>query len=103
MPSEKNAQHLYKLSQAEMNDPHRVIDELFDFADLPDVRELLWNWLKTTVTGTYPKNLSATERSVILTLYEKLEKLVEANHVMHSAHKNRKGKSARKDAKAQRE
>jgi hypothetical protein len=62
-----------------------VIDELFDFADLHDVRALLWSWLKTTVTGTYHKDLSATERSAIITLYEKLEKLVEAAHVMHES------------------
>ena len=85
MPSVKNAQLLYKLSKAEMADPILVIDELFDFADLPDVRELLWEWLKVTVTGTYHKDLSASERSAVITLYEKMEKLVEAAHMMQNS------------------
>ncbi|MEO8172350.1 MAG: hypothetical protein ABI581_04675 [Sediminibacterium sp.] len=89
MPSVKNAQPLYKLSKAERTDPSLVIDELFDFADLQDVRELLWSWLKTTVTGTYHKDLSASERYAIITLYEKIEKLVEAAHVMHESQTNK--------------
>jgi hypothetical protein len=87
---------LHKLSQQEITDPYLVIDELFDFADLPDIKELLWGWLKITVTGTYHKNLSATERSAIIDLYEKLEKLVEAVQVIHTSKK-----IARKGAKAQ--
>jgi hypothetical protein len=46
----------YSLSEEEINDPYLVIDELFDFAELNDARELLWEWLKVTVTGTYHKN-----------------------------------------------
>ncbi len=99
---------MYKLSEAELKDPKLVIDELFDFACLPDVRELLWNWLKTTVTGTYHKDLSASERSAIITLYEKMEKLVEAAHVMHENKKKvsrtRSPKhSGREGAKVQRQ
>jgi hypothetical protein len=98
MSSLKNPETLYKLSKAEVNDPNLVIDELFDFADLPDVRELLWGWLKTTVTGTYHKDLSASERSAIITLYEKMEKLVEAAHVM----RENQERVSRKGAKEQR-
>ncbi|MES2372695.1 MAG: hypothetical protein V4557_08955 [Bacteroidota bacterium] len=98
MPSVKNAQPLYKLSEAELKDPELVIDALFDFADLPDVRELMWGWLKATVTGTYHKELSASERSAIITLYEKMEKLVEAAHVMHASSVKKK-KLSRKGAK----
>ena len=72
-----------KLNKAEQKDPLLVIDELFDFADLADAKELLWEWLKTTVTGTYHKDLSANERLAIFTMYEKLDKLVEAAHAMH--------------------
>ena len=72
----------HALSKKEIADPYLVIDELFDFADLADARELLWDWLKTTVTGNYHKTLSATERSTILTLYEKMEKLLEAAYVL---------------------
>jgi hypothetical protein len=99
MPSiKKPVQHpvLHKLSKQEITDPYLVIDELFDFADLADIKELLWSWLKTTVTGTYHKNLSATERSAIIDLYEQLEKLVEAVQVIHTSKK-----VSRKGAKAQ--
>lgn len=82
MPSQKNAPPLHALNAAETKDPMLVIDELFDFADLDDVRQLLWTWLKVTVTGTYHKELSSSERSAILSLYEKMEKLVEAAHVL---------------------
>jgi hypothetical protein len=90
MPSQKNAAALYTLSAAETKTPLLVVEELFDFADLDDVRALLWSWLKVTITGTYHKELSATERSAILSLYEKLEKLVEASHLMHIERSARK-------------
>ena len=102
MSSQKNARPLYKLNVAEMKNPQMVIAELFDFADLADVRELLWVWLKTTVTGTYHKELSATERSAIITLYEKIEKLIEASHVIHNTPKI-KEKISHKDAKKAKE
>lgn len=92
------------LSKEEMANPYLVIDELFDFAHLPDVQELLWEWLKVTVTGNFHKTLSSSERASIITLYEKLEKLVEAAHVMHKAdqHPTVKRVMARKGAKVQR-
>src|SRR6187402_1613697 len=99
MPSVKNPVQqpcLHKLSKQEITDPYLVIDELFDFADLADIKELLWGWLKTTVTATYHKNLSSSERSAIIDLYEKLEKLVEAAQVIHASKK-----ASRKGAKAQ--
>lgn len=76
-------QTLYKLSAEEINDPALVIAELFDLARLPQVRSILWDWLKSTVTGSYPKSLSNKERTEIIMLYEKIEKLVEAAHILH--------------------
>jgi hypothetical protein len=105
MFSQKNALPLHKLNAAETKDPVLVFDELFDFADLPDVRAMLWCWLKATVTGTYHKELSATERSAILSLYEKLEKTVEAAHVLYVKEKHaplRKISKAGKTAKTRR-
>lgn len=79
------------LTSKEIADPQLVIDEFFDFAHLPEVRELLWEWLKVTVTGTYHKELNASERSAILTLYEQLSRLVEAAHILHTTPKRRMG------------
>lgn len=59
-------------------DPEKFIQELFDFARLPELKELLWEWLKATVTGSYPKKLTYSEREAILVLYEKMEKLLVA-------------------------
>lgn len=80
----------HSLTEKERKNPYQVIDELFDFADLPDARELLWDWLKTTVTGNYHKQLTATERSLIITLYEKIEKLLEAAYLLQENHSNNK-------------
>ena len=92
----------HQLNEEETTNPYLVIDELFDFAHLPDVRELLWEWLKATVTGTYHKTLNATERSAIITLYEKMEKLVEAVYVLHErGHKLKKKRISCKGARAQ--
>lgn len=78
----KRQSPLYKLSEEEIADPEMVIEELFDFADLQQVRGMLWNWLKATVTGGYPEDLDKEERNEIILLYEKIEKLVEAAHVL---------------------
>jgi hypothetical protein len=100
MPLAKKATHAPQLlTQTEIADPQRVIDELFDFAHLPDIRELMWEWLKVTVAGTYHKEMNASERSALLSLYEHLTRLVEAAHVLHTTARKPKREKARKDAK----
>jgi hypothetical protein len=56
---------------------------LFDYASLPRIREILWIWLKATVTNGYNKSLEFREKEKILLLYEKLLKLIEANHLLY--------------------
>ncbi len=75
-----------QLSKQEVDNPYLVIEELFDFAHLPDVREMLWDWLKTTVTGSFHKTLSSADRHVMIALYEKMEKLTEAAHILLELH-----------------
>lgn len=91
----------HALSEEEITDPYLVIHEIFDFADLADIRELLWDWLKTTVTGDYHKQLTATERSTILTMYEKMEKLIEAAYLLQekSITKNIRTRNTRRPGK----
>ena len=79
----KTRKPFYQLNQSEIEDPYQVIDELFDFAHLPELKDLLWDWLKSTVTGSYPKSLGYAERLDILTIYEKMEKLLEATHILY--------------------
>jgi hypothetical protein len=73
-----------KLSPDEVQDPNVVISQLFDFMHLPQVRQALWDWFKLTVTGQY-KNEKASEKANLIMLYEKLEKLIEAVHIIHKA------------------
>jgi len=72
------------LTNEEHADPDLVLEEIFDFAHLPEWRNILWNWLKITVSGSY--NTEATtpsERASILFVYEKLQRLIEASHLIH--------------------
>ncbi len=78
----KRPGQVYRLSEDEIANPQIVIDELFDFAHLPELRSMLWDWLKSTVSGNYPEDLSKEERVAILLLYEKIEKLVEAAYLL---------------------
>lgn len=84
MSLQKQAAVLRKLSAAETEEPLLVVEELFDFADLPDLRGMLWNWLKVTVTGGYHKELSRAEKAAVIELYEKLEELIEAAYMMNT-------------------
>ena len=71
-----------RLTKEEIERPHMVIDNLFDFAHLPQVREMLWELLKVMVSGTW-SSLDSTTRSDILYFFEKLGKVVEAIHIIH--------------------
>ncbi|HEX7905951.1 MAG TPA: hypothetical protein VF487_18895 [Chitinophagaceae bacterium] len=78
-----------KLSQAETNDPLQVIHSFYDYAHLPQVRELLWKWLKATVTGTFNSGLTRRERDSLTHFFEHLEKLIEATHIIHQQKNNK--------------
>jgi HEPN domain-containing protein len=72
-----------KLTTEEIANPYQVIYDLFDFAHLPRIRELLWEFFKTTVIGNYTYDLHRRERELLVTMYEKVEKLVEAAHIIN--------------------
>jgi len=80
------------LKKDEISNPEMVIAELFDFAHLPELKQMLWEWLKATVSGSYNKTLSKRERASILLLYEYMEKLIEANHLLHIEQKKQEAK-----------
>ena len=79
-----------KLTPKEIANPHQVIYDLFDFAHLPRIRELLWEFFKTTVIGNYTHDLHRRERELLVTIYEKIEKLVEAAHIINEKQKESK-------------
>jgi hypothetical protein len=77
-----------KLSKEEIENPYEVIDNFFDYAHLPQVRDELWEFLKLTVSSNYhiqPRR----DRANLLHFYEKLEQLVEAVHIIHQRTKRR--------------
>lgn len=75
-----------KLSADEIENPQTVIHQFFDYANLPQVRAHLWEWLKSTVTGDYI-TLSRQEKGNLIYFFEQLEKLVEAAHIIHERSK----------------
>jgi len=79
-----------KLTQEEIANPLQVIYDLFDFAHLPRIRELLWEFFKTTVIGNYTHDLHRRERELLVTMYERIEKLVEAAHIINEKQKESK-------------
>ena len=77
-----------KLSKKEREHPLLVLYQLFDYASLSHLKEHLWQWLKLTVTNGYTKKyLQYNDRDRIITLYEFIEKLIEASHVIYSERK----------------
>lgn len=75
------------LSVMEATDPYSVIYELFDFADLSRIREYHWEYLKSTVTGTFNNELTRRERSMLVFYHEMLGKLIEAAHIINEQYK----------------
>jgi hypothetical protein len=72
----------FTLSAEEKDDPQHVLQQFFDFARLPQAREFLWLWLKTTIAADFNKALTRRERSDLLHFYEQLQKLIEAAHLI---------------------
>lgn len=82
-----------KLSPQEIKDPNLALFHFFDYSSLPRIREHLWEWLKTTVSGTYnTKLLDKNTRYDIIHLYEHIEKLIEAAWLIHTKQKTTKKK-----------
>jgi hypothetical protein len=71
-----------KLTKEEMENPYLVIEELFTYADVADVKEWLWDWLKMTVSGSFHKE-SRRDRGNVMDCYERMERLVEAVGVLY--------------------
>src|SRR6266700_1879790 len=77
----------HQLTDTEINDPYLVIEDFFSFAYLPDVRVMLCQSFKATITGNYPKELDRLERNDVVCLYEYMQKLVEASHLINEKRK----------------
>jgi hypothetical protein len=78
-----------KLSVEEIENPEKVIEDLFQYAHLPQLRWFYWEGLKTLVTGGFV-NLRSKDRSNLIYFYEQIEKLIEVVHVIHEKNRNLK-------------
>ena len=71
------------LTAEEQHDPTIVLRNLFDFAHLPSLRAMLWNWLSVTVKSSFnKKDCDYRQRDNIVLLYEKLQCLLEASWLL---------------------
>ncbi|MEO8582748.1 MAG: hypothetical protein ABI415_03065 [Flavitalea sp.] len=75
-----------KLTADEIANPEKVIIDFFEFAHLPQARWMMWEGMKTLVTGSYP-SLKARERTSLIYFYEQLERLIEVSHVLYETRK----------------
>ena len=83
-----NSSVLSKLTAPQTENPGLVLYELFDYASLPMLKDHLWQWLKLTVSGGYTKKeFQYIDRANILTLYEHMEKLLEASYLIYKDRK----------------
>ncbi len=71
-----------KLTLEEIEHPEKVIEDFFQYAQLPEVRWIMWEGTKTMVTGNFVR-LKVSERSSLIYFYEQMEKLVESVFVLH--------------------
>jgi hypothetical protein len=74
-----------RLEESELENPLLAIDRFFDYEHLPGIRDLLWSWMKITVTCSYCE-IEDKQKRELLGFYELLEMLVEAAYVMQQKH-----------------
>jgi hypothetical protein len=78
-----------KLTLQEVEQPETVIEELFQYANLPELRWYLWEGTKTLVTGTFNR-LKPNDRCNLVYFLEHIERLIEVAHVIHERQKTAK-------------
>lgn len=75
-----------KLTLGEVENPELVIEQLFQYASLPELRWQLWEGTKAMITGTF-NTMKGRDRCKMLFFFEQIERLIEVTHVMHEARK----------------
>ncbi len=62
------------------------ITELLDFASAEEWKNLLWEWFKSTVSGSYHQ-LSKKEKKNLIEVYEKMDEFIQKLN-LHIANSN---------------
>lgn len=68
-------------------DPYQELDEIFDYAHIDELEILLWEWLKTTVSGSFHKELTRSEKVRCLPSMKKCNNYWEPLIAFTSRHK----------------
>jgi hypothetical protein len=68
-----------------IEDPREFLFQLFDFAHLPQLRDMLREWFACTITGSWHQQ-SVDQREDMLMMYEKMEQLLEVAHLLYKLH-----------------
>ena len=76
------------LTQEEINNPFLLIEELFSYGHLPEIREQLRTVLSTCVTGDYCHTLTKRERSNLVFFLFLTGRLFEALHLIYKQRKS---------------
>jgi hypothetical protein len=74
-----------QFNKTETDEAWSIINDFFQYAHLPQAKEKLWDWLQTTVTGSFCKELNCRERCNLVFFYQQVEKLIEAALVITSS------------------
>ncbi|RAJ80111.1 HEPN domain-containing protein [Chitinophaga dinghuensis] len=80
----------FTLSLPEVQNPFEVLQNFFLLDDLYGLRESLWEIIKSTVTGSFNKELDRNTRGDMVFFYENLERLIEASYLLHKLWKDKK-------------
>lgn len=78
---------LLKLTSTQRQNPELVLKELFDYANLPEQKEMLWQWFTAAITSGNAKR--KMERESLVFCYEQMEKLLEAAFLLNEQSKNK--------------
>ncbi|MEO8403132.1 MAG: hypothetical protein ABI480_01000 [Chitinophagaceae bacterium] len=72
------------LTKYEIANPHEVVYDFFSMSHLPEHREQLTQVFDLLATGSYnSKLLNRKERSDLVYFFRRLEKMIEAVHIMN--------------------
>ncbi|MBL7740337.1 MAG: hypothetical protein JNK14_14065 [Chitinophagaceae bacterium] len=64
-------------------DPHQVIERFFDFARLPEIKQMLRDVLETMINKNYAHPADSIQHDDMIYFFEKLEQLTEAAYRLH--------------------
>ncbi|OMP74617.1 hypothetical protein [[Flexibacter] sp. ATCC 35208] len=78
------------LRTEKIKDPYLILYEFFDYSELPRIRSTFWEFFKATVTGKFNKESYKYVRVSIVELFEQIQKLIEAAHLINEDYKEKR-------------